>query len=153
VQAVVKKHQVAVEERRLALLDAYEAAGGGDLRALVGALVRPLAAKLSDRDGGREYLQIYAELMNRPQPVTKLVEPSLARWHTLTKQLLQEEATEVNRQFMALLLTTVELARRARATPRRDDRLFTSSLIDVVTGTLSTPVSDETTRLLEARRR
>ena len=67
-RAVLAKHQHAVEARRHAMLDAYEADGGADLRALAGALVRPSAAMLADGDGGPAYLQIVADLMNRPRP-------------------------------------------------------------------------------------
>ena len=53
--AIMAKHQPAVEAGRQALLDQYEAAGVGGaeaVRMLAGALVRPLAAKLSDPAGG-----------------------------------------------------------------------------------------------------
>src|SRR4029453_18429930 len=52
VRAVMAKHHRDVEARRHAMLDAYEADGRDDVRALAGALVRPLAAKLADEDGG-----------------------------------------------------------------------------------------------------
>ena len=66
-RALMAKHRRDVEARRHAMLDAYEADGRDDLRALAGALVRPMAAKLADADGGPEYLQILADLMNRPR--------------------------------------------------------------------------------------
>jgi hypothetical protein len=53
---------------------------------------------------------------------------------------------------MALLFTSVELARRARADRHDDERLFTSSLVDVVAAVLRADASPETTRLLRARR-
>ena len=68
VRAIIEKHRPAVEAARHALLDEYEAAGVDDLRLLAGALVRPSAAKLADRDGGRAYLRIHAELVNTPDP-------------------------------------------------------------------------------------
>ena len=51
-RALIAKHRRDVEARRHAMLDAYEAEGRDDVRALAGALVRPMAAKLSDPDGG-----------------------------------------------------------------------------------------------------
>src|SRR5690349_15397348 len=70
VRAILAKHHVPVEAERHALLDRYDAAHPdgtpGDLREVAGALVRPLALKLSDRDGGRAYLRIMAQLVNRP---------------------------------------------------------------------------------------
>ncbi len=65
VRAVVEKHRADTEPRRYALLDQYEAVGSPDLDVLSAALVAPLAAKLSDPDGGRAYLQINAEIYTR----------------------------------------------------------------------------------------
>src|SRR5690606_10508068 len=84
-RAVMAKHGRDVESRRHAMLDAYEAEPGDDLRALAGALVRPMTAKLDDPDGGPQYLQILADLMNRPRAVidpAALDDPksSIYRW-------------------------------------------------------------------------
>lgn len=161
-RAVLAKHGRDVEIRRHALLDAYEAAGRddtpADLRALAGALVRPLAAKLADPDGGPQYLQIHAELMNRPRPVFDPVDvdnpsSSIGRWRALVAVLLDEDATRLHRRFVAIRFSAFEVARRARSGPHTDDRLFTSDLVDLVTGVLSAPLSDETRRLDAERTR
>jgi AcrR family transcriptional regulator len=170
VKAIVDKHLRDVDARRHAILDEYEADGttgaSRDARApdprvrqLAAALVRPLAAKLADADGGREFLQIYADLLNRPDPITATVEPgqpngdSLARWRTMVEPLLAEDAARLHRRFTAILHSVIELSRRARSGPHTDDRLFTSYLIDVVTAILAAPVSDETRRLANERDR
>lgn len=170
VQAIVDKHLRDVDARRHAILDEYEADGAADvprgagtpdpgIRLLAAALVRPLAAKLADADGGREFLQIYADLLNRPNPIAATVEPdepdgdSLARWRTLVEPLLAEDAARLHRRFTAILHSVIELSRRARSGPHTDDRLFTSYLIDVVTAILAAPVSDETRRLADERDR
>jgi hypothetical protein len=57
----------------------------------------------------------------------------------------------LHRRFTAILYAAVELGRRARSGPRRDDRLFTSYVVDVVTAILAAPVSDETRRLAGER--
>ena len=151
-QAIFDKHVPEVEARRHAMLDEYEARGEADLRALASALVRPLAAKLADRDGGLHFLQIYAELVERPkQPTANGTTDSLTRWRTLLEPLLDEEAARLHRRFTAILHTTQELGRRARTGPRADDRLFTSYLIDVVAAILGAPVSAETRRLAKER--
>ena len=157
-RAIFEKHTPDVEARRHALLDQYEADGTGDLRTLAAALVRPLAAKLSDHDGGREFLQILADLLNRPRPA---VDPaaledttnSLYRWRALVDPFLAPMAVELHRRFTAVIYTAVELGRRARSGPDGDDRLFVSHLIDVVTSILAAPVSDETRRLARGRSR
>jgi AcrR family transcriptional regulator len=151
-RAVLAKHQADVEARRHAMLDDYEAAGRDDLRALAAALVRPLAAKLADDDGGPSYLQIMGDLMNRPRPVidqAALDDPasSVFRWRTLVAPLLDNDATRLHRRFTAMRFTAAELARRARSAPHTDDRLFVSHLIDLVAGLLAAPLSAETLRL------
>jgi AcrR family transcriptional regulator len=157
-RAVMVKHGREVEARRHAMLDAYEADGATDVRALAGALVRPLAAKLTDPDGGPQYLQIMADLMNRPRPPfdpDELDDPasSIGRWRRLVGEVLDDDATRLHRRFAAIRFAMVEMGRRARSGPRADERLFTSDLVDLVAGVLSAPVSDETRRLAAARPR
>jgi AcrR family transcriptional regulator len=159
VRAILDKHGPDVEARRHAMLDQYEAEGQPDIRQLAAALVRPLSAKLSDPDGGPEYLQIYADLLNRPNPLIgpspleDLGDPgdSIHRWRLLIEPLLEEDAVRLHRRFTALFHTAAELARRARSGPHVDDRLFTSYVIDVVTAILQAPVTDETRRLTRER--
>src|SRR5689334_3367406 len=67
VQAVLRKHHPGIDRTRNEMLDAYVAGGRDDLRALAAALVIPAAAKLRDPDGGRAYLQIHAQVVNRPE--------------------------------------------------------------------------------------
>jgi AcrR family transcriptional regulator len=155
-RAVMAKHHREVEARRHAMLDAYEAEGREDVRALAGALVRPLASKLADEDGGAQYLQILADLINRPRPVINpadLDDPasSIFRWRSLVGHLLEDDATRLHRRFVAIRFAAVELGRRARSAPHSDDRLFTSHLVDLVAGVLTAPLSDETRRLAAER--
>lgn len=152
VAAVLAKHTPGIEAARHALLDAYEAEARPDLRTLTAALVRPFAAKLADPAGGPEYLQILADLLNRPRPAVgpgPFDDPamSLHRWRALVDPFLDEDAVRLHRRFTAVLHTAVELGRRARSAPHTDDRLFVSHLIDVVTAILGGPASDETRRL------
>jgi AcrR family transcriptional regulator len=159
VRAVIEKHRPAVETARHARLDAYEAAGADDLRLLAGALVRPSAAKLADRDGGRAYLRIHAELVNTPDPprdggFRTPAGDSVDRWRRLVGPLLPDVAVRrLHHRFTAIRVTATELARRAAASPRRDDELFTSHLVDLVTALLDAPMSAETEALLLARQR
>ncbi|WP_395110791.1 TetR/AcrR family transcriptional regulator [Actinomadura sp. SCN-SB] len=162
VRAIFARYLPDVEARRHALLDAYESsessgtdASGDRVRTLAGALVRPLAARLAD-PGGREFLQIWAAVLDRPDPILPpgdLDDPisSVHRWRALVLPLLEEDAVRLHRRFTALLYASIELGRRARSGPHTDDRLFTSYLIDVVTAILTAPVSDETRRLAAER--
>ncbi|WP_328483566.1 TetR/AcrR family transcriptional regulator [Streptomyces sp. NBC_00377] len=169
-RAVLDKHLPAVDARREVLLQQYEDGVGGDgddgsgsgsgaveLRPLAVALVLPAAAKLADPDGGREFLQIVAELLNRPEPLVEVVVTkgsSIYPWRRLLEPLLAPESTAVfHTRFTAMRFCHAELAARAAARPRRDDRLFTSRLVDLVTALLAAPVSEQTARLLHERDR
>lgn len=156
-RAVLERHHREVETARHALLDAYEAEEHQGVQALSAALVRPLAAKLSN-PSGRAYLQILGELVNRPEPVigrASVSDPadSTYRWRGLTAPLLEEDATRLHRRFVAVRFTMIELARRAQSGPHADDRLFTSHLIDLVTAILLAPLSPQTLRLAGERDR
>lgn len=157
-RAILAKHRPEIEARRHQLLDEYEARGALPAaearRTLAAALVRPAAAKLGDPDGGRDYLRVMEQLVHRMPP--SLPEDgggSIDRWRTLVAPLLPEAAVRLHQRFMAIRMTYVELARRASGPPARDDRLFTSHLIDVVSAVLATEVSGETARLLSERDR
>ena len=163
--AILARHRPAVEARRHALLDQYEALAPDDdaeaLRLLSGALVRPLAAELADGDSGAGYLQVMADLATAPAPVLSarsLEDPtdSTYRWRASVASRISPEGVRLHRRFTAVQFTLGELSRRARD-PRRaagstvDDRLFTSHLVDLVTALLAATVSDETLRLSASR--
>ena len=160
VRAVVERHHPAVEARRHALLDQYEADGQADLRTLAGALVRPLAAELGAA-GGPGYLQLLADLATRPHPAiaaASIEDPtdSTFRWRAAVEPLLDADAVRLHRRFTAIQFTLTELARRGRdalgrGAHGRDNQLFVSHLIDLVTALLATPVSPETERLVARR--
>ena len=149
VGAVLAKHEVEIERRRHDLLDAYEARSEPDIRALSAALVEPLAAELGC-DGGIGYLQLVADLYNRPNPT---FDPStfedrrhsIHRWRAAAALAMTPEAVRLHRRFDALRFTVSELARRGRS-GAKDHRLFTSELTDLVGALLVAPVSEETRR-------
>jgi AcrR family transcriptional regulator len=152
--AIMAKHSPDVDARRHALLDEIEAGGEPTARAVAGALVRPLAAKLADPAGGPAFLQIYAELLNRPTRRTRAADGefgSLPRWRTAAEPVIEPLARRLHRRWTTIVHTGVELGRRARTAPHTDDRLFTSYLVDVVAAMLTAPVSAETARLADER--
>ena len=157
--AILRKHEVSVDKRRNELLDEIERAGQLDLPLLSSALVIPAADKLSDREGGRAYLRIAAELLNSYKPRVDPIETistsvSLNRWRTMVEPALSPLAVDpLHRRFTALRIMLVELARRAESPRRKDDRLFASHLIDLVTAILGAPISDRTSALLAERAR
>lgn len=155
VKAVLAKHTPAVDAARHAMLDRYVETGRDDLRELAAALVRPSAEKLRDPDGGRAYLCIHAEVLNRPEATFAGdggPRDSIHRWRSLVGPLLPDVAVRrLHHRFTALRVSATELARRAAAAPRRDDQLFISHLTDLVAALLATEISPETAALLSAR--
>jgi AcrR family transcriptional regulator len=158
VRAVVRKHYREVDRQRHQMLDAYQSGPHGDVRKLSAALVLPAAAKLADVNGGPEYLRIAAELLNRPtgpfDPDTPFdMSASIDRWRALVGPFLEQDATRLHRRFTAIRFSAMELGRRAQTAPHRDDRLFTSQLVDLVTALLLAPVSSQTATEAARRRR
>lgn len=156
VHAVLDKHRLPVEAARHAMLDRVEDLPRPVLRDHAAALVRPLAGKLADPDGGAQFLQIYAELLNRPRPVFDVATEtdesnSLVRWRRMVVPYLDEDALRLHRRFTAIRFTAVELGRRAASAPHTDDRLFVSHLVDLATALLGAGLSPETRRLARAR--
>jgi AcrR family transcriptional regulator len=157
VRAILAKHNLDVEAERHGMLDELEARSGVSAREWVQALVMPAAAKLADRDGGRDYLRMMAEMMNRPDPKfdrrsLEDTRRSVNRWRKLMAPLMPESSVDrLHRRFAALRIMHFELARRAVSTRRRAARLFASHLIDLITAILISPVSEETSGLLRER--
>ena len=159
VRAILAKHEPAIEASRHALLDKIENDGQRDLPRLSFALVMPAAEKLADGDGGRAYLRIVAQLINSPlarvDPLAvKDAANSLNRWRAMVEPEMSPTAVDpLHRRFTARRIMFVELARRAESPRRRDDRLFASHLVDLVTAILGAPISAQTRALLEERAR
>lgn len=159
VRAILEKHEPAVEASRHALLDEIEKDGSRDLPRLSAALVLPAAEKLSDRDGGRAYVRIVAQLINshaaRVDPIA-IENPanSLNRWRAMVEPEMSPLAVDpLHSRFTARRIMFVELARRAESPRRKDDRLFASHLTDLVTAILGAPISAKTRALLKERAR
>jgi AcrR family transcriptional regulator len=156
-RAVLEKHRADTEPRRHALLDRYAVDGAPDTRSLVAALILPLAGKLADPDGGRHYLQINAEVSTRPAFSALIRSPdpanSMRRWHAVLDRVHPEAGPAgLRSRFPAIRFAFVELARRASERPHRDDNLFVSHLVDLVTAVLEAPVSPATEGLLRDAR-
>ncbi|BBX10721.1 helix-turn-helix domain-containing protein [Mycolicibacterium aichiense] len=151
--AIADKHLPVVDARRDALLDGIESEARPSMRAMASALVRPLAVKLGDPDGGSAFLRIHADLLNRPVPSFDLTgrSGSLQRWRALLEPMLDPVAVTLHPRFGALVYAAVELGRRAATAPHADDRLFISHLVDTVAAMLAAPLSDESRSLAKER--
>lgn len=157
-RAVLAKHERDVDRHRHGLLDQHAPNDGRDLGALAAALVLPYVAKLDDPDGGCEYLQVLGEVISSPARFADVLPSATAgssmhRWSKAVGPLLPPEAVgrPLHRRFAAIRFLHGELAGRARERSRRDHRLFTSHLVDLVTAILAAPVSPSTKRLIRQR--
>jgi AcrR family transcriptional regulator len=153
-QAIIDTHAPAVEAHRHHLLDAAEPLRRGGPRRLAAALVEPLAGCLDGRPGGAEYLQIYADLWNRPRPVHLTpsitdAKDSIERWRETVEVLLPPGAARLHRRYSTILYATTELSRAARAGDRADVTVIAEATIDVVAAALVAPVSATTARAIE----
>ena len=141
--AVLDRHQAHTDPRRHQLLDEWEERGGGadDVLGLAEALVLPLVEKLSDPDGGRDYLQVASEFYSRARSVADLgdnADPkhSMLRWHRLVARTVPEQEGRYPARYPAVRLVVGEVARRAQDPPRRDDARFAARLSELVAGLL-----------------
>lgn len=162
-RALLRKHIETVAVRRTAMLDLIQGQQTLTLRDAATTLLQPLVTKLTSSDGGPFFLQVAAELLHRAERLIARDEPaglilydglySLDRWAEMFDDLLPQGAAgaPLHRRFAVIRFAHIEVGRRARVGEPIDVPLFTSQLIDMLTGLLQAPLSEETTRLLATR--
>jgi AcrR family transcriptional regulator len=157
VQAILDKHVPGIKRRREQILDRLRASGRVTLRALVQAFVRPVAEKLEDPDGGREFIRINAQLIALHTLSVQGVRRSplrLARADRFSRTLLEAVAERVpgpiarERLMLAAVLVfhgfddhTRMLDASSRRAARAVSAPFVANLEDAVLGLLLAPVS------------
>lgn len=108
IHAVLDKHTWGIAETRGKMLNQLEQQDSISLRDLVDALVQPVAAKLDDPAGGRNFLKINSQLMTneayallrreRSQSV-----PEIFRFQDMLQTVLPEfEATDLNARMLLI---------------------------------------------------
>jgi AcrR family transcriptional regulator len=157
VQAILDKHVPGIKARREQMLDRLRASRRITLRGLVQAFVRPVAEKLEDPDGGREFIRINAQLIALHALSVQGVRHSplrLARADRFSRALLEAAARRVpepiarERLVLAAVLvfhgfddhTRMLDASSRRAAPEVS-AAFVANLEDAVLGLLLAPVS------------
>lgn len=161
-RALVQLHMPRVSVRRNALLDHLLTRGDVTLREGAAVLVTPFIAELA-QEGGRDFLQVSAQLVNRSDA---LVDPkdalgalvydpehSMDRWSTLIEELMPPRTAgpPLHRRFAALRFALIELGRRARVGGDHGGELFAAQLIDLVAAVLGADLSPETKRIMDER--
>lgn len=161
IHAILDKHTPAIEQRRHAMLDELEAEGPPTCRALVEALVLPVASKLDDPDGGRAFLKLNAQLIGHSKFAlldlhARRVNRGADRLQRLMTTAVPEwpEALWEPRWLLLIgllfhgMADYVHLSEAAES----DDRdmtsrgLFVNNLIDSLVAVLEAPVSSSTAR-------
>lgn len=151
IRAILSTHKAQVATRRDAMMDSYEAdPEAANARSLGAILVRPIASELETTEG-RDFLQIYAQLLQRPKEWFDEIDPGFIRWRHAVEQFLPPGAADLHTRYSATIFAHMELARRARQQNRGDDRLFVSRIIDLVASIIQAPLSTETERLYAER--
>jgi AcrR family transcriptional regulator len=164
VQAIALHRIPTLSDRREAMLDELEATGRDkDLRAVVCALVYPLAEQLDDGTaaGGRYYIRFLSQVLSNPRSRlhpfgSPELNKGIVRAGAMAALLMGHLPAEVVHQRLAVLAGFVVGALADYERGSLDDRtvrppaeFFVSNLIDVVVGMLSQPVSAETREALE----
>jgi AcrR family transcriptional regulator len=157
VEAILERHSGGIQQRWMAELDALDADGPARLRALVSLLAQGMASKLDDPDGGREYLELAAQLVSHPtmplQSMTVRVAEAPLRLGLaiLEAAPMPVEIRAIRAQRLVILLLS-SLAERAREERRGDPdvprALALADLIDGIVAMLRVVPSAETKAFL-----
>ena len=139
--AVLQKQQQRVDRVRGIVLDALEAAGPIDTRGVAHGFVAPLAERLSDEDGGADYLRIQAEILGRNGAELGFAGPGTRRLLELGEQAVRPGPKGSFADVRALIVSVVfhGLADFAARRPDADEdqrAAFERLLVDTVTGLL-----------------
>jgi AcrR family transcriptional regulator len=116
IQAILDKHVPPIAEQRNVLFDAMEREGGAPrLEQVVRAFVRPVAAKLLDPDGGKEFIRLNAQLVaTHSAPVGAEVQvlfraPQTGRLHRMLELAMRQRKIPPHVSARRLILAAVML--------------------------------------------
>lgn len=153
--AILDKHQPAIILRRDQLLDELEAKGDESVAGVIRALLYPMAEKLFDGNGGREYIRIAAELSSSYAAVLNGLQVdlldlgSIERLASARRRLTQNLPEPVAHQRVRLVVSLIlnGLADQSRALdagekgPAADTELLIRNLEDCLVALCNAPVS------------
>jgi AcrR family transcriptional regulator len=166
-QAILDKHLPGIAMRRNEMLDRVEAAEHRDVRDVVRAFVYPVAEKLFDANGGKEFVRVNAQLVVRhtlsmrhltSSPLNVPGQQRLTR--SLEAVLADRQLPELvlgQRLLLAAILLFHALADHSRLLevlapkePGMDTQLFVGNLEDSIVAMLTAPLSDDMRGRLQA---
>ncbi|NKB60138.1 MAG: TetR family transcriptional regulator [Alphaproteobacteria bacterium] len=164
--AIFERRMAGINQRRLELLKAVTTSGrDSDVRAIVEAMILPLAEQLSDPARGSHYVRFLAQAVSDPNvDVGDLIRGRFDHGVAATRRLLRAILTDLpppvteQRLDLASKQMVYALADRERHMAK-DDRasadlwLFIDNLIDSVAAMLTAPVSRETQQRLSEQQK
>jgi AcrR family transcriptional regulator len=167
VDAIFQARMAPIDEQRRALLDQVETAKRqGDLRALVEALVYPLASALAQTNGVSWYARFLAQVVFEPgfemfaperSHVTAGLERLIARFHRRLDHIpgpIRTQRIALASNLLVHALADYERTQHARRRGRANTlTLLAADLVDVIVALLDAPVSSETKTELRAAKR
>ena len=159
IQAILDKHEPAIAQRRNQMLDEFESRGEMTLHNLIRTMLYPLAEKLSDPDGGREFLRFSSHLV--VSHTMAALELGNSQFHFTAVDRLTNairavtphlsNALQLQRGILIGVMLMNGLAEHSRileSCPKKDagklTRLFVANMEDCLTAVLTAPVSAET---------
>ncbi|MDB5968339.1 MAG: TetR/AcrR family transcriptional regulator [Hydrocarboniphaga sp.] len=154
-QAIIDKHLPAIVLRRNQLLEASRAQGGYTAATVVGTLLYPLAEKLFDGNGGRDFIRINAQLaaahaaaingateaVFQIGPIDWLNAARAEFMHHLPEPIAQQRVTLAVALILNGLADHSRLLDRAPADPATDTELFIRNLEDCLVALCTAPAS------------
>lgn len=157
--AIIEKHEGVVFAHRNAFLDDLEQRKAVHIESVVRAFVYALAAKLDDKDGGKYYLSILAQLTSCPSTPLYRLRPDFIkrddRVMTLLRNLMPDTPEELYlpKLLQASSLLFHGLAYLAgvidqRADSRRLCQVFTENLVDAIVAVIKAQPSRSTWQML-----
>jgi len=162
-QAILDKHEPGIASRRNALLDELEERGNPSVRDVVRALMYPVADKMFDPNGGKDFIRLDAQLVAVHTLSVQNLRAStlnLGQVDRLRRALLGvlqdlPESVAQQRLHLAAVLLLHGLADHSRMLDASDKKtlvmdteLFIKNIEDCLVALLAGPMSPETVSLL-----
>jgi AcrR family transcriptional regulator len=156
IRAIFEKHWAPISEQRTAMVEAMESSGEIRLADLANALVRPVATRFDDPDGGIAYIRISAQLAAANMLTFfhqgEAGEPGYGpNMMPLWAPFLAHLPKPVQDQRMSLLvgmlfhgLADHAVYRESGDASLANTELMVSNLVDCLCAVLNAPVSDST---------
>lgn len=167
IQAILDKFEPRLAARRDDLLDEYESRGDLTLRNVVRAMILPMAERLSDFEGGRDYIRFSAHMVvNLTMTAMHLTDQrfqltSIDRLINAMMSVLktdQPPAIQLQRGLLLGMLLTHSFSEHAKMLDEGGDidqslrtEIFIANLEDCLTAVMDAPVSEGTETLLNPK--